>query len=127
MSVIHHEFYVITPWNLEGAIAASRQRVSSASWALCAAADTLKEIQRRGDSDDALTCMCLDCDFKFSEQHRPMAFGVIVPMFPETSNVMIAHGICGDCFERDDLEEQILATLREMFPRGNFRRVEQLQ
>jgi hypothetical protein len=119
-----HEFYMITPYNLAGAIAASDQHVQSASWALRAAADTLKEIKRRGDTEDALGCICLDCPNKFSEQHRPIAFGVIVPMFPESSNVMIAHGICVDCFERPDLEAQIVNTLREMFPHGNFRRVE---
>ena len=120
-----HEFYVVTPMNVDAVVkAAFADDMQTARLALLALAETLLVIKRRGHTADALGCMCIDCETKFSEEHKPYAFGVVLPMFPDKGHTMLAHGICETCFERSDLTDQILRTLREIFPHGNFRRVE---
>ena len=119
-----HEFYIVTPMNVDNVVKAAFDDGSqSARLALLALAEALQVIKRRGHTVDALGCMCIDCKQRFSEEHKPFAFGVILPMFPDKGHTMLAHGICETCFERSDLNDQILRTLREIFPYGNFREV----
>jgi hypothetical protein len=123
-----HEFYLVTPFNILAAMKAWKEdHAESAQMAMLAVADTLKAIKQRGNSPRALECMCLDCDFRFSDKHKPFAFGIVLPMFPIERVAIIAHGICFECFNRNDLHEQIERTLREIFPRGQFGKVEFMQ
>jgi len=126
---IFHEFRLVTPFNVDAAMRAWKEGHDySASMAMRAVSHTLKEIIRRADAADPFYCFCLDCDHKFSREYKPMAFGVVMPSFPQQGdNTVIAHGICDECFTRHDLKDQILRTLREMFPHGQFREVERMQ
>jgi hypothetical protein len=115
-----HEFYLVSPLNLEAAIkAATEGDVQSAQLSLLALGNMLRDIDRRARSDKPLKCLCLDCDFVFSNQRKPMAFGVILPMFPKPGQNIMAHGICMNCFLRDDLEDAIEHALHVLFPHGN--------
>jgi len=113
-----HEFYLVTPEQLiETADAAFTNHTAGITFE--AVSRTIMDIDRRAKIGEPMRCMVLDCDFKFDRAHKPMAFGVIVPMFPDRGCV-IAHGICEKCFDRSDLRQQIVTALREFFPNGAF-------
>lgn len=124
---VMHEVYVVSPQNLEAAIEAARNHVHSAICALLAVADSFKEIQRRAKTDHPLRCICVDCEIRFSNEHWPFAFGIVLPMFPNTSRLMVAHGICVECFARDDFDDAVLAALQQIFPKSSFNKVDRLQ
>jgi len=112
-----HECYLVTPFNLEAAIrAATEGDVQSAQLSLLAIGNMLRDILQRGDVNP-LKCLCSDCNFEFTHGRNPVAFAVLIPMFPEAGQFMAAQGICINCFDRDDLEVAIESTLHAMFPR----------
>jgi hypothetical protein len=67
-----------------------------------------------------LECVCLDCDEMFSARDMPEAFAVIVPMFPEFGDEMMACAICGICLLRSDLEDAVQIAVRETCPSAHF-------
>jgi len=121
-----HEFYMVTPLNIEAAMkAAFEERDQSARLSLIAVDSMLKERRRRRENSlPPMRCMC--CDFLF-DARPPTGFGVVVPAFPDAQPIVVAHGICLDCLQRDDLEQALLASLHELFPGGSFSRVGTLQ
>jgi hypothetical protein len=106
------EFIVVGPENVPAAMIAALEGDEGARHALTAIGDTLKMIAKRGRTDRPMLCMCLDCDASFSAKRNPIAFGITIPMFPETSDMMVASGICLECFQRSDLKEAIIRSLQ---------------
>jgi hypothetical protein len=109
------EFYVVTPSMLPGAVKAANEGVASAQMSLMLIERTISQI-----NDHPISCLCLDCQDKFSSRNMPHAFAVIVPMFPHAGAQSVSCGICHNCFDRPDLEDRILESLRSIWPNGKF-------
>ena len=123
-----HEVRIVTPLNLDAAIeAATKDHIQSAQLSLLAIGNMLREIERRDSAHDPLKCLCRDCSFAFAKGRKPVAFAVVIPMFPEVGQQMFAHGICIECLGRDDLLQAVELALCELFPLGIHKTGERLQ
>ena len=110
----HFQLYMITPHNAQAALRAANDGDEDARQSLLAMAQTIKIIN--DCTREPTQCLCLDCETKFSSDNWPMAFTFMIPMFQNSGQHMVVNCLCKNCFERDDLEDAILRTLRKMWP-----------
>lgn len=122
--MVMHEFYIVTQSNMLRVIEqAFNDELPSAQMTFMGVAEAINAIEQRSKTDHPMRCICPGCDVRFSTEHKPVAFGVIVPLVREKDSCIAAHGICEQCFDRSDLKDQLLTALRTLFPKGHFRDV----
>jgi hypothetical protein len=112
---VDYEFYMVTPPMMPNAIKAAKEGDVSAQMSL----KMIKQIIAQID-DHPLQCLCLDCQEEFTLRNMPVAFAIVVPMFPHAGMDSVACGVCRNCFDRTDLEERITELLRTLWSSGRF-------
>jgi hypothetical protein len=125
--VTQYEFYLVTPFNCMACLHAADRGNETARQTLLAMSKVLKVITK--DRRKTL-CMCLDCNVEFSKKVLPVAFTISIPMFPfadKNSKRLVVNCICERCLHRDNLEAEILRTLRELWPDASFQQLTMMQ
>jgi flagellar biosynthesis protein FliP len=112
MTGMLHYLHVLSVENWQQAVSKAARGDHDAQQCLEAASKALQEFKRRG-----LTCICLDCTTQLTMKNLPLAFAIVIPAFiTEEYSHAVALGVCSKCYQRDDIQEQIMKTMKEMWP-----------
>jgi hypothetical protein len=106
---------IIFPWHAVKIMHAAMTGDPRAVMYLTAIDRSVNELSKPGAE-----CLCLLCDHVFSARDLPLAFVLCTPHTDDPEHAF-TNGLCDNCMEKPQLEQQILTLYREKLFGGELR------